>query len=550
MRQTGQIVALASLVGVAACSGEIGSGRPGAVGPGTGTPGTGGAGGGVVPPVNCAMPTAPVLHARLLTATQYNNSVLDLVKVGGNASKNFSGGVDAQLDDLSVELRANAAADIARQAVSSLAQWTPCASPTATDATCEGLIIDRLGALAYRHPLSASERAALQTLFDAGAKEKDFATGLEWFLTGLFQSPDFLYQFAKPQGGEAAGQVRALPAYELASRLAYFVWDSPPDDALYTAAAASKLGDAAAIRTQVARMIQDQRFARGLAGFYGSWLRLSSFAEAARDDAAFTTDVVTALQTSLLMSATQLYTGGGAANITGFFTGHSYFLNGPLRKFYGLPGDTMDTAFTATDVPGEDRLGIVTHPALTAVLARPNQTNPISRGLYIRKTLLCQDLPPPQGLAIPQLAPVSPTQSTRERLDQHAKDPVCGSCHNMIDPPGYALENFDQVGRHRLTDGGKPVDTSGVMTAAGDLTGPFANGAELLGRLGQSQDVRGCFVQKYFEYAASHVMAPQDQCSIDPLKKAFIPSGDLRELVTTIAISDSFRLRLSEGGAP
>jgi hypothetical protein len=435
--------------------------------------------------------------------------------------------------------------------VATLAQWTPCASSIAADATCEGLIIDRVGAQAYRHPLSAAQRAALQTLFDAGVKERDFATGLEWFLAGIFQAPDFLYQIAMPQSGEVAGQVRALSGYELAGRLAYFVWDSPPDDALYTAAAGSKLGDAVAVRAQVTRMIQDSRFARGLTGFYGSWLRLGSFADVARDDQAFTSDVVAALQTSLLMSATQLYAGGRTANIAGLFTGHSYYLNGPLRKFYGLAGNPADATFTPADIPGEDRVGIVTHPGLTALLARPNETNPIARGLFLRKTLMCQELPPPPpGVPIPQLPPVAATQSTRDRLEQHAQDPVCGSCHDMIDPPGYALENFDQVGRHRTSDGGKPVDTSGIMTMAGDLSGPFASGGELLGRLAQSPDVRGCFAQKYFEYAASHAIAARDQCAIDQLKKTFVPSGDLRELVTAIATSDSFRLRLSEGGAP
>ena len=547
MRKSSSLGTLALLVGVGACRGQIGgSGGPGAVGSGTISPGTGSPG---TQPLSCATVTAPVLHARLLTPSQYNNTVLDLVTVGGNPSQNFSGGVDTQLDDLSVELRADAATAIAQQAVATLAQWTPCASPTAADAACEGLIIDRLGAQAYRQPLTAAQHTALQTLFDAGVTEKDFATGLQWFLAGIFQSPDFLYQLAKPQSGETAGQVRGLAPYELASRLAYFVWDSPPDDALYAAAAASKLGDAVAVRGQVARMIQDPRFTRGLAGFYGSWLNLGSFAEVARDDQAFTTDVVAALQTSLLMSATQLYASGGTANFTGLFTGHSYFLNGPLRQFYGLPGDTTDTTFTATDMPGEDRVGIVTHPALTALLARPDETNPISRGLFLRENLMCQDLPPPPaGVAIPPLSPVSPTQSTRDRLNQHAQSALCGSCHNLIDPPGFALENFDQVGRHRTTDGGKPVDTSGNMTGGGDLTGPYATGAELLGKLVQSQDVRGCFAQKYFEFAASHALAAEDQCSIDPLKKTFIPSGDLHDLVTNIATSDSFRSRMSEGG--
>jgi hypothetical protein len=553
VRHTGTLGAVA-LLAVVACSGRIsGSGAVGtggrvAGGAGTGGLGTAGAG---VQALDCQTATAPVLHTRLLAPSQYDNTISDLVKVGGNPSKNFSAGIDAQLDDSNVELRADAAAGIAAQAAATLAQWTPCPSPTAADAACEGLIIDRVGAQAYRHPLSPSERAELKTLFDAGITEKDFTTGLQWFLAGLFQSPDFLYQLSRHQDGEAAGEVRALLPYEVASRLSYFVWDSPPDDALYAAAAGSKLGDAAAVRAQVTRLIQDARFARGLAGFYGSWLRLGGFAEVARDDPAFTSDVVSALQTSLLMSATQLYAGGGTANITGLFTGQSYYLNGPLRKFYGLPGDTTDMTFTATDMPGEDRVGIVTHPALAAMLARPAESNPISRGLFVRRSLLCQNLPPPPtNIVIPQLAPVSAMLSTRDRLDQHAKVALCASCHNLMDPPGYALESFDQVGRHRTADGGKAIDTSGDMVAAGDVTGPFATGAELLGRLAQSHDIRACFAQKYFEYAAAHAAAAEDQCSISALQTTFIPSGDLRELVAGIAASDSFRLRLSEGGAP
>jgi hypothetical protein len=118
----------------------------------------------------------------------------------------------------------------------------------------------------------------------------------------------------------------------------------------------------------------------------------------------------------------------------------------------------------------------------------------------------------------------------------------------MIDPPGFALENFDQVGRHRTDDSGRPADTSGSMSGAGDLTGAFANGTELLARIAESQDVKGCFAQKYFEYAMSRTAASEDACSVDGLKHGFVPSGDLVTLVVSIANSDSFRFRLSEGG--
>jgi len=355
------------------------------------------------------------------------------------------------------DVRANAAADIAHQAALSLAQWSPCTSPPATAAACEQQLIDQVGPQVYRHPLAAAERQELQTLFDAGVQEKDFATGVEWFLSGVLESPDFLYQLPKLQAGEQPGQLVAIPPYELASRLSYFIWDSMPDDALYAAASTSELADAARLGSQLDRMLKDPRFLRGVTGFYRSWLNLGGFREVARDDAAFTTDVVSALQTSLLMSATQLYQGSTPANVAGLFTGSTYYLNGALRSFYGLPGS--DAAFTAADMASDERRGILAHPGLMALLARPDQSNPISRGLYLRRVIMCQDLPPPPaGIDIPPLPPVAPGLSTRDRLDQHTKAPLCASCHDMIDPPGFALENFDQVGRHRTQDSGKATD--------------------------------------------------------------------------------------------
>ncbi len=216
---------------------------------------------------DCTAKHAPVLHARLLTPSQYNNTISDLVKVSGDLSKSFGGGVGAQLDDLSVEQRANAATSVAQQAVLAMAQWSPCMSPPVAAATCEQQIIDKVGSAVYRHPLSATERMELQVLFDAGVHEKDFATGGEWFLGGILQSPDFLYQLSRPQAGEQAGQLVAIPSYELASRLSYFIWDSTPDDALYAAASANDLADAARLRSQLDRMVKDARFPDHLTSF-------------------------------------------------------------------------------------------------------------------------------------------------------------------------------------------------------------------------------------------------------------------------------------------
>jgi len=507
---------------------------------------TGGSASGGVPSVSdCTQMNAPILHARLLTPSQYEHTVADLLKVDDHPARDFGGGVAARLDDVAVERRANAAAAIATEAVSSLSAWSPCAPPAADAKTCEAQLIDKLGAAAYRHPLAADERAQLQQLFDAGVTEKDFATGLEWLLTGLLQTPDFLYQFAKPASAETAGQVVPLGPYELASRLSLFVWDSSPDDALFAAAAAGKLSDAAAMSTELERLLSDARFARGTESFYRDWLGLDGFKEVARDDAALTSDVLSSLQSSLLMSATGLYA-SAAPNIESLFTGESYYLDAKLRAFYGLTagGPTLEP----TSLPNEARRGILTHPGLMTLLARPSASNPIARGLFLQRTVLCKEIPPPpQGIVIPPLAPAMPGLSTRARLEQHTTEALCKSCHDLIDPPGFALENYDAVGRFRTQDAGSPVDTSGSMSSSSDVDGAFASGGELLDRIAKSSDVKRCFAQHYLGFAVARDLAPEDSCSLSRLSDDFAKSGDLKQLVVAVAKSDAFRLRTTEG---
>jgi hypothetical protein len=377
-----------------------------------------------------------------------------------------------------------------------------------------------------------------------------FVSGVEWFLTGLLQTPDFLYQFSKPSAGEQVGQLQPIGGYEMASRLAYFVWDTAPDSDLYAAAAANKLTEPADLQVQLDRMLGDQpRFLRAITSFYNSWLTIdTSFKELARDAIDKLTnkeDVVRSLGTSLLMSATQLYN-GASPNFSDLFSGSQYYFNGTLKTFFGLSGTGTD--FTAIEFQGEPRNGLLTHPALLALFARPKKTHPINRGLFIRGKLLCTELSPPPGIEFPPL-PDTPIvgQTTRAEVVMHDENPFCKSCHKLIDPQGFALENFDEVGHHRLTENGVNVDTSGEMSESGDLDGPFANGGELLKRVSTSETVRACFAKQYFEYALERHMAAEDACSLKGISGTFAKSGDLKGIVVSIVNSDSFRLRTSEG---
>jgi len=169
----------------------------------------------------------------------------------------------------------------------------------------------------------------------------------------------------------------------------------------------------------------------------------------------------------------------------------------------------------------------------------------------VRSKLLCQELVPPPGLEFPPL-PELPVMgvTTRQEVIDHVK-PECSACHDLIDPPGFALENFDQVGRRRTMENGKPVDSSGVMASSGDLDGAFGKGEDLLAKVDGSKTVRGCFAQQYFQFAVADDMArtvaPENQCAVDIVGRSFSTSGDLKKLVVAIASSDSFRFRASEG---
>ncbi len=499
------------------------------------------------PAVSCDTPGASPVNARLLTGSQYSHSVLDLFGVGGDPGGDLGDSVFDTLDDVRVEQRADVAASVAEQAVATLAQWAPCVpAPNEDPAACSAQIIAQIGKRAFRRPLSPTEQTEMQTLFDAGIAEGGFETGVDWFLTGLLQTPDFMYQIVRPEPGEVAGEVRPLSAYDYASRLAFFVWDSPPDDALLATAESNTLTDDATLQGELTRMLGDERFLRGVESFYNRWLDTGGFREIARDEPTFDAAVVESLMTSLMMSVTELYSGDQTPTLAALLSGDTYYLNDVLREFYGLPPAGPD--FAPASLTGEDRRGILTHPALMALLARPAESFPIGRGLFITRNFLCFEVPLPEGLEIPELPPIQEGLSTRDRLEAHTSDPVCAGCHSLFDPAGFALEAYDEVGRFRTVDHGKAVDTSGTMTSGRDVDGVFATGGELLERLSQSEDVRGCFAQRYLEYALSqHTLTPDEACSLEGLETQFVASGDLKQLVQLVASSEAFRLRLAEG---
>jgi hypothetical protein len=194
----------------------------------------------------------------------------------------------------------------------------------------------------------------------------------------------------------------------------------------------------------------------------------------------------------------------------------------------------------------DERSGLLTQPALLALLAHSDQSAPVLRGVFVRERLMCIEIvPPPPGVnAVPP--PVDPGATTRERFAQHTADPVCAQCHKLIDGLGFGLERYDQFGRYRAEEHGLPVDESGEVVGTDDaeLDGPYVGARELSLRLAASERVRDCLADNFYRFAMGRVETDADLCSMDQVKTRFAESGgSFTELFVAVTLSDAFRYR-------
>jgi hypothetical protein len=215
---------------------------------------------------------------------------------------------------------------------------------------------------------------------------------------------------------------------------------------------------------------------------------------------------------------------------------------------YGVEGVEGD-ALQRVTLPADQRSGLLSQPGLLTVLSKPNQSDPIHRGLFVRTRLLCQQLPPPpDDIAVVPPDP-APGLSTRERFAEHTRNERCQGCHQLIDPLGFGFEHYDALGRWREMDEGTPVDASGEVVATTDADGAFDGIPELSMQLASSEQVRQCVATQWFRFAMSRTETEWDHCAMRDLQADFRASGyDLRELLVAIVRSDSFRYQRVPSG--
>ena len=498
---------------------------------------------------------------RRLTNDDYNNTVADLLGDTSAPATSFPGattstqGFDTFATGLGVSVThmrsyLTAAENLATTAVrNDLAALLDGCDATADEVGCVRGFVIRFGERAFRRPLSDAEVTRFVELQVASRTNHDFAGSIRVTLEAFLLSPAFLYRIEVGELGEAGEPVR-LTSYEMASRLSYLFSSSMPDAELFRAARDGELDDPAQIEEQARRLLAAPRARDVFTHFVDQWLELRGI-ESMQKTAGVFPDYDDSLRPLMKQEANRLVDSivwDGDGDAFRLFTADYSFVNGPLAKFYGIPGVTGD-AFQRVSLDPAQRKGLLTMAGVLASHGKPNQTLPARRGKFISTKLFCNPVgvPPPDAIA---MAPVRTADMTnREYFTLIDQQPACGACHVPLDNIGYALENFDGVGRWRTTEMGKPIDSSGELVDT-DVDGPFSSGVELADRIADSKLVAACISSQMFQFAAGRQDSDEDSRSLSQLGERFTSSNhSLRELMVALTQTDAFQFLYSQGAA-
>jgi mono/diheme cytochrome c family protein len=429
----------------------------------------------------------------------------------------------------------------------------------AEEAACATKILSRIARLAYRRPVNAADVQTLMTFYEEGRREGGtFEAGVQFALERMLVDPDFLLRVyrdpkptAIPNNGKAQLQLRNEPYrlsdLELASRLSFFLWSSIPDDQLLTLAEQRKLGDPVVLERQVTRMLADPRSSEALVNdFAAQWLNLRRVAEVVVDPERYPNYDLTLM--AAFKRETELFVGSTLRedrSVLELLNADYTFVNEKLARHYGIPG-IYGSRFRRVSLPDEDqRGGLLAHGALLATTSYPDRTSPVLRGKFLLNNIFgLQTTPPPAGVDT-NLAPAKPggaPQTIRERLAEHRSNPTCASCHSVIDPLGFALENFDVIGGWRTVDeAGKPVDAAGTTMSGAHVQGLRGLRTLLLERREQFPRT---VTEKLLAYALGRRVEYYDR----PLVRRIVRDAETQDyrwsaLISGIVKSPAFQMR-------
>ena len=417
----------------------------------------------------------------------------------------------------------------------------------AEQAACARRVLSGLARRAYRRPVTPADLDVLVGFFDEGRREGGFDAGVEMALRWLLASPEFVLRVERDPAGVAAGESYAVSGLELASRLSFFLWSSIPDDELLDLAVAGRLRDRAVLEAQARRMLADERARALVTSFASQWLYLRNVPAVVPDEDRFP-DVGEGLRQAMRRE-TELFVESvfrEDRSVLDLLTADYTFVNERLARHYGMPR-VYGSHFRRVPVTHEARRGLLGHASVLSVTSYPNRTSPVLRGKWVLENLLGTPpaLPPPDVPALEETTGTGEVLSMREATERHRANPVCASCHRLMDPPGFALEQFDAVGRFRTRSAaGTPIDASGELPDGTRFDGAAGLREALVGR---PERFVGTLTEKLLTYALGRGLEHYDAPAVRAVTRAAAEDGyRFSSLVVGIVESAPFRMRRAE----
>ena len=425
---------------------------------------------------------------------------------------------------------------------------------TSAEEPCARSILSALARRAFRRPSTDEDVQILLPFFKEGRTHGSFDAGIQAAVERLLVDPEFLFRIETDPPGVPSGTAYRISDLELASRLSFFLWSSIPDDELLDVAARGDLHDPEMLDRQVRRMLADPRSQALVENFGAQWLQLRKIRNAAPDIVTYT-----AFDENLrdaMWQETQLFLEHELREdrpILNLLRADYTFANERLARHYGIP-DVHGVQFRRVAYPDDTRGGLLGHASILTITSYANRTSPVVRGVWLLENFLgTPPAPPPAD--VPSLTSTrqngGAALSVREQMEQHRESPVCATCHNTIDPLGFALEGFDAIGRRRSTiGGGTPFDSGIPIDASSTLT----DGTEVHGLAGLRHAIlskENQFVQtvteKLLTYALGRSLTHQDVPVVRHLSRQSVPDGlTWSSLISGIVKSPPFLMRRSE----
>lgn len=496
----------------------------------------------------CAGVAAPSTRFIRLTHLQYDHTVRSLLGVDSTPASTFAAdasfdGFDNNADGLTIGDRLSR--DYAR-AATLLSVHTAKLSTCTPSEECAKSSIAAFLRRAFRRPVRDEELSTYLGLFAKGKEAigsgDDFKDGMQLVVEAALQTPSFLYRVEASNEVSADGTI-ALDGYEVASRLSYLLWNDMPDQALFDAAA--ELTTVEGMTKHARRMLADPRSHEPVAEFHRQWLKLGTVNEdkLRRDPAmfpGFSASIAPTLQNESLRFVDDVFSSGGGLNelLTSSFT----YVNAESAPLYGLTG-TFGKDLTRVELDPKKRAGLLTQIGFLASHAYYDLSSPIHRGVFIQRQILCTELPDPPGDANLKLPPVTgEIKTTRQQVSVHTSPASCQGCHGIINPTGFAFENYDAIGKWREAENGVPIDPTG-STIAGDDRISFTGPMDFVEKLSKHPASANCYAKNWMRFAYGRKEQPVDACAMRALGAKVAGHASIKDVILELVLNPTFRAR-------